>query len=177
MNVFYTNTMGELYNSPRKFKEGTIAISGEDQKQYCYTGNEWVMIGTTTNNLSDNSTTFQTGMNLYDFNKNIMIQMDPINEEELNKLMSSINEISEYGMYYMLLCKDYNYYTIFHKNIPPIISTGSVASMVIILCQELGSIVGWEKNSDNAIEIWINIDNESYCFYLFQYDAGIVECN
>jgi hypothetical protein len=30
MNVFYTNTMGELYNSPRKFKEGTIAISGED---------------------------------------------------------------------------------------------------------------------------------------------------
>ena len=86
MNVFYTNTMGELYNSPRKFEEGTIAISGEDQKQYCYTGNEWVMIGTTTNNLSDNSTTFQTGMNLYDFNKNIMIQMDPINEEELNKL-------------------------------------------------------------------------------------------
>ena len=69
MNVFYTNTIGELYNSPRKFEEGTIAISGEDQKQYCYTGNEWVMVGTTTNNLSDNSTTFQTGMNLYDFNK------------------------------------------------------------------------------------------------------------
>ena len=95
MNVFYTNTIGELYNSPRKFEEGTIAISGEDQKQYCYTGNEWVTVGTTTNNLSDNSTTFQTGMNLYDFNKNIMIQMNPINEEELNKLMSSINEMSE----------------------------------------------------------------------------------
>ena len=30
MNVFYTNTIGELYNSPRKFKEGTIAISGEN---------------------------------------------------------------------------------------------------------------------------------------------------
>ena len=51
MNIFYTNTMGELYNSPRKFEEGTIAISGEDQKQYCYTGNEWVVVGTTTSNL------------------------------------------------------------------------------------------------------------------------------
>ena len=90
MNVFYTNTIGELYNSPRKFKEGTIAISGEDQKQYYYTGNEWVMLGAT-NNLSNNSTTFQTGMNLYDFNKNIMIQMDSVNEEELNKLRDSIN--------------------------------------------------------------------------------------
>ena len=103
--------------------------------------------------------------------------MNSINEEELNKLMSSINEMSECGMYYMLLCKDYNYYTIFHKNIPPIISTGSLASMVIILCQELGSIVGWEKNNNGGIEIWINIGNESYCFYLFQYDAGVVECN
>ena len=28
--------------------------------------------------------------------------------------MSSINEMSECGMYYMLLCKDYNYYTIFN---------------------------------------------------------------
>ena len=41
----------------------------------------------------------------------------------------------------------------------------------------VGRVTLWEKNNDNAIEIWINIDNESYCFYLFQYDAGIVECN
>ena len=92
MNVFYTNTMGELYNSPRKFEEGTIAISGEDQKQYCYTGNEWVMVGTTTNNLSDNSTTFQTGMNLYDFNKNISATIGSNNI--FNRLPSRSPDIS-----------------------------------------------------------------------------------
>lgn len=177
MQVIYTNTIGELCNSLRKFETGTIAISGEDSKEYYYTGDEWVMVDATDIDLSKNPATLQTEMNLYNFNKNIMIQMDPISEEELNKLMDSIDEMSNYGMYYMLLCKDYNYYTIFHKNIPTLISTDSFINMVIIICQELGNIVGWEKTNNGAIEIWINIDNESYCFYLFQYDAGIVECN
>ena len=49
--------------------------------------------------------------------------------------------------------------------------------MVIILCQELGDIIGWENTDQGAIEVWIKINDEAYCFYLFQYDAGIVECN
>ncbi len=165
----YSKTIEELINSPQHFKKGTVAII-DNNECYIY-NNGWSLIS---NAQMENE---GISIDLYSLNKNIMNQMKPIDEQEINELKNSINALNEYGMYFMLLCKDYNYYTIFHKNFPPIISTDSFTNMVIILCQELGSIVGWENTDQGAIEIWIKIDNETYCFYLFQYDAGIVECN
>ena len=165
----YSKTIEELIKSPQHFEDGTIAII-DDNKCYVY-NNGWNPIS---NVQMENK---GISIDLYSLNKNIMNQMKPINEQEINELKNSVNALSEYGMYFMLLCKDYNYYTIFHKNFPSIISTDSFANMVIILCQELGDIIGWENTDQGAIEVWIKINDEAYCFYLFQYDAGIVECN
>ena len=29
---------------------------------------------------------------------------------------------------------------------------------------------------ENAYEIWLKIDGEAFAYYLFPYDAGVIEC-
>jgi hypothetical protein len=75
----------------------------------------------------------------------------------------------------MLLCRDYNYYTIFHQHDQWIADIFSKS--VIDILKNIGDIISIDYTSDNvAIEIWMRIEDEAYCFYLFGYDAGIVEC-
>jgi hypothetical protein len=74
----------------------------------------------------------------------------------------------------MLLCKDYNYYTIFSYSLMPSFQTFGEAVCTII--SELGSVYSIEQLEDGAIEIWIKPNGEEspYAFYLFPYDAGVV---
>lgn len=115
-------------------------------------------------------------MNLYDLNKNVIGQLDPLTLEELNLKIGLIESYYEKveNTYHMLLCKDYNYYTIFSFSAMPEFSNFSEAIITIIT--ELGSIYSLDKNDDGAIEIWIKPTGEEspYAFYLFPYDAGVV---
>ena len=122
-------------------------------------------------------------MDLYSINKNAVAALPPleITEEVLNKIDRLHERLN--NVYYMLLCRDMNYYTIFYT-----VSNWAVfgtactklGETVVDCLKNVGTIKSIEPvDYDNAIEIWIDtVDNEenpvTYCMYLFPYDEGVV---
>ena len=80
--------------------------------------------------------------------------------------------------YYMLLCNERKDYTVFKMNDKD--NDDSVREIVSILVDEClrnrGEIRGIDLTKDkDAIEIWLIIEDEAYCYYFFPYDAAIIE--
>lgn len=115
-------------------------------------------------------------LTLYDLNKQVMTTKQPIN---FNDRMASIKELKEYvkntdNIFYMLLCNDIKYYTIFN-----IINKSSNYPNEFWSCLDnLGKVkaIGLTENKD-AIEIWFtDKDNNTYVAYFFAYDGGVIIC-
>lgn len=126
-------------------------------------------------------------MNLYGLNKVLVNQLNPLTKEELfDKEKVFINLHKKFAnKHYMLLCKEYNYYTIFEEE--RIIMNKPFSDTVIEIITELGEVYSIEPTEDNdAIEIWIKIpklilsetdleEDTPMVFYLFPYDMGVVK--
>lgn len=117
---------------------------------------------------------------LYDMNKQIMQQTGkPLTHLELASIQLKLENWFNWiiDTYAMLLCHERRDYTIFHlyekenKN-PPAIA----ASELINCLKNRGEILAIEENEDKAWEIWLKIDNQFYCYYLFRYDDAVIEC-
>lgn len=118
---------------------------------------------------------------LYDVNKNLVLK----NEVELTDgVLNSKKEIITNFMrqmnnaYYMLLCNERKDYTVFKMNDKD--NDDSIREIVSILVDEClknrGEIRGIDLTKDkDAIEIWLIIEDEAYCYYFFPYDAAIIE--
>lgn len=118
---------------------------------------------------------------LYDVNKNLVLK----NEIELTDgVVNSKKEIITNFMrqmnnaYYMLLCNEKKDYTVFRMNDKD--SDDSIREIVSILVDEClknrGEIRGIDLTKDkDAIEIWLIIEDEAYCYYFFPYDVAIIE--
>lgn len=118
---------------------------------------------------------------LYDVNKNLVLK----NEIELTDgVLNSKKEIITNFMrqmnnaYYMLLCNERKDYTVFKMNDKD--SDDSIREIVSILVDEClknrGEIRGIDlTKGKDAIEIWLIIEDEAYCYYFFPYDAAIIE--
>lgn len=126
---------------------------------------------------------------LYDFNKGLVEKNIPdLTDEEIqnkkNLIVDFVNQTS--NRYYMLLCNDRKDYTIFHRNETENglfkDSEGLIIDVIEkILIDECLPNRGRTKSielteNQDAIEIWISIEGESYCYYFFPYDAAIIEC-
>ena len=115
-------------------------------------------------------------LNLYDLNKNIIEQLNPLTMNEVSMKMSLINEYYQNAnnTYHMLLCRDFNYYTIF--NYDSMLTLPDFADAVCTIIAELGDVYSIELLENGAMEIWIKPTGEEspYAFYLFPYDAGVV---
>lgn len=126
-----------------------------------------------------------TSMNLYDFNQILMAQMKPLTDEAIQKAIQQINDFKKPdSIYYMLLCRDINYYTVFAVKSFAVEDFGSV---VIDCARNAGNkdILSVELNDEKtAIEIWINTICKSHnnidppikvprCMLLFNYDFGV----
>lgn len=119
-------------------------------------------------------------MNLYDLNKNVVSQLAPLTDDEIKSKMDVIQSyrLETNNTYYMFLCKEFNYYTIFTY------SPGGLfepfAKTVKDIITDLGDVYSIELTEDKmAIEIWIKPnqygEEEPMVFYLFAYDAGVVD--
>jgi hypothetical protein len=115
-------------------------------------------------------------MNLYELNKNVIGQLDPLTSNEITLKMSLIDEYysKTNNTYHMLLCRDFNYYTIFSYD--SMMSFPSFSGAVCTIITELGDVYSIDMNNDGVLEIWIQPTGEAspYAFYLFPYDAGVV---
>lgn len=117
----------------------------------------------------------------YEINKNLVekyekeltdIQLDDKKDKIIDFLENTENT------YYMLLCNDRKDYTVFNLRNERTRSEIEATEVLINEClKNRGIIKSIEltKNKD-AIEIWLSIDGESYCYYFFPYDSAVIEC-
>ncbi len=113
---------------------------------------------------------------IYDINKNIMSKMEKLSNPALmNKLKKVEQYFNENKVYFMLLCADRRDYTLFRlveDNAP-----AEAASILKECLMNRGEVLEIEKVEEtNAFEIWLRIDDEPFCYYLFPYDEAIIEC-
>lgn len=147
---------------------GEMALCADTNEVYCWNeGTGWSLINIETKGLE---------LNLYDLNKNIIEQLNPLTMNEVSMKMGLINEYYQNAnnTYHMLLCRDFNYYTIF--NYDSMLTLPDFADAVCTIITELGDVYSIELLEDGAMEIWIKPTGEEspYAFYLFPYDAGVV---
>ena len=121
-------------------------------------------------------------MSVYDLNKQIVKQKeDYVFTGKESKL---INEyVNSYpDKYFMLLCNDLHYFTLFRRVDEPLVSLGKEV-IDILKSNTLGTVksidIIIDKNNPNlkTCEIWTVLDDEPHVSYLFNYDLGVIECN
>ena len=137
-------------------------------------GEEWVDIYT---GISEDDI-FATGMTLYDLNKNLVSQLMPLDDTELYEAGENILAFCEEtrNKYYMLLCHELRYFTLFNYYVVTDRPLPNVEEEVIACAHDIGVIVSVE-NKDEAIEIWVKAENdEVYVMYFFPYDRGVIKC-
>lgn len=117
-------------------------------------------------------------MNLYDINKQVISQLPALNTEDVDNSKKIIVEYfnNTLGEYYMLLCNDLKYYTIFSlkETLTEPIFEDEVIDCVLDFVDNIKSI-NYDENK-TAIEIWFTKDEETYVMYLFDYSLGVIEC-
>ena len=113
-------------------------------------------------------------LGLYDLNKQIISQLPPLTDEELDKKIDVIDDsyIKCVNDFYMLYGKEISYFTLFKVNEPIYF-----AKTVLDCLNEIGEIKAIDPTEDGfAIEIWVQpTDEEPTCLYLFPYDSGLVK--
>ena len=149
----------------------TVWCSSED-KCYRYDAIEdWQEV-------SDNGQETAVGISMYDLNKQIISQLPTIDEETIKNKMTEIREFvnDTNNKFYMLLCRDINYYTLFMLN--PNVAEETLEDILLECVQTFGNIKAIDK-VDGAIEIWVqneHFENGPYVMYFFPYDGGVEVC-
>ena len=154
-------------NALQNHDENEIIFCEENEKYYTWQENDgWQEVQINGNGVS---------MNLYELNKSIVNQLTPLTISEILDKAQIIEDMHNTvrNIHYMLLCKEYNYYTIFEADDNPIV-TLQVA--VCDILEELGDIYSIEDKGDGAIEFLVKPFNEEepFVFYFFPYDKGVV---
>lgn len=112
-------------------------------------------------------------MKLYDLNKQIISQLP--NLTEFDEIINDINNFSKEtnNIHYMLYGKEQSYFTLFEKEDN---NSETLGAAIIDCLTNVGDIKSIElTESKDAFEIWVTIDGEATCLYLFPYDSGIVK--
>lgn len=121
------------------------------------------------------------GGTLYEINQNLMKnekKMSDFDIQSKKKYVEKYFEKSPYS-YFMLLCHDARDYTLFKLTTN---SSAEIAAKELIEClKNRGMILSIDKVSEtNAFEIWIRVlqdsEEKNLCYYLFNYDEGVIEC-
>ena len=160
VNFTYEDSDSNLITEPT---EGTIGRCRENGKAYVFKNGEWQGI------------TGDVNLTTYQMNQMMYNQLTDLNEEELEDCKNTLCSYLESApdSYYMLLCKDISYYTVFH-----LVAEGpKIADEIIECVKELGSIKEVDITKDgSAIEIWFADSEEAHAAYFFPYSKGVIEC-
>ena len=124
-------------------------------------------------------TEFDIG-DVYSLNRKLVQEYEKdLTKEELDKKKDLFIEYIQHNnkcQYFLLLCNDKRDYTIFNylnhtgKNI------NEMADIFIECLTNRGKVKGIDLTQrEDAIEIWISIENEAFAYYFFPYDNGVIE--
>ena len=110
-------------------------------------------------------------MNLYELNKSIVAQQDPLTDAELNDFKEMLNSVLTKD-YYLMYGKEISYFTLFEKEEG---SEENIGEAVLSCLEAFEKIYSFEKLEDGTIEIWVNGENDlATVLYLFDYTEGVV---
>ena len=118
-------------------------------------------------------------LSLYDMNKQIISQLPAYTPKQLEEakdlIVKYITDYQHKDEYYMLLCHDIHYFTVFVRHTNP---KENIEDALLDCINNVGDIKSIEYSSDEqALEIWVTDPNgESYAMYFFDYGRGIVLC-
>ena len=160
------SSIAEL-NSLQDVSEGDLILVDDAKQVYTYTNGELIPISSDAN----------LNLSLYDLNKNIISQLEPLDLNGIGEKMSLFKDFynKTNNNHYMLLCKEYNYYTVFE--LKDMLQFPDFAGAVSNIISELGDVYSIDNDSTGgALEIWIKPEGEEtpLVFYLFPYDQGVV---
>lgn len=167
-NLCVVETLSALY-ALQNHVEGECVYCEEDNKMYTWQENDgWQPV-----QLNNEGIT----MNLYDLNKSIISQLSPLDIKEIASKMILLDDYynTTGNKHYMLLSKEYNYYTIFEYD--AVMTMPCFSGAVCEIISNLGKVYSMELTEDKgAIELWIKPEDldEPIVFYLFSYDTGVV---
>lgn len=117
-------------------------------------------------------------VNLYQLNQDIMSNQPALSGDGVRKgqleFFDWISKLPDNPKFYMLLCHELNYYTVFHIN--DTATKEDFWNELYDIAKELGTLKAMEIDS-GCFSIWVDWpqDNISHLFYLFPYDRGVVE--
>lgn len=116
----------------------------------------------------------------YEINKNLVQKYEKeLTEQELEEKEDMIAKFitEKLNFYFMLLCHDKRDYTLFNLNGINDYNTGVKTAKELYDClKNRGQIKGIDRTEDGmAVEIWISDGKESYAYYFFPYDEGVIE--
>ena len=120
------------------------------------------------------------GLNVYEFNKNIMKQLPVIEKEGMNKVKETLVEYYEYSpfdSYLMMLCREKHDYTLFHFSG----NNDSAFPDDVLECFEnrgVGIVNCEIIDNGVAMEIWVKAPGqmeEADLYYIFPADQMVID--
>lgn len=153
-----------IMHSLKNCEEGELCYVHNEEKTFRYVNNEWVEVELPKGELH---------MNMYEMNKSLIVQLPDISKKDLEAGKKKINQLASNGKYFMLLCNELKYYTVFN-----IIPEGKekIEDVVLDCINCFGATIKSIDTLDDAIEIWIQKNDEAYVMYFFNYDGGVEIC-
>ena len=114
--------------------------------------------------------------NLYDLNKSVLASAKGINPlEAIENQSENLTNFFTKGKYFMLLCNELKDYTVFCLTTNKKVQNAKEELQVCI--ENRGELLGLDPTEDGiAFEIWMRVEDKIYVYYLFPYDAAIIEC-
>jgi len=115
-------------------------------------------------------------MNMYEMNKIGYAGLPEMTVEEIQQSIPMIRQFlsNNPSNYYMLLNNECKYYTVF-KFVKEY-KFKEMAAEIISIVLPLGKIKSIElAEGGQAMEFWIDYDDECRVFYLFDYERGVIE--
>lgn len=167
-----------LYNGQAVFDPDTQTCYVYNEGNFIKINEEMAMKANYEEKIEKQPLNGNLNMTLYDLNKAAVTQLPNYSEADkqaAKELINTYDDFSTMTRYYMLLCRELNYYTVFQRQFTGLEDFGDV---VIECLENLGNIKSIEVTEDKtAIEAWIvNSDNEAHVVYLFNYDQGVIIC-
>lgn len=112
---------------------------------------------------------------LYELNQMAFKNMDAwTGDGESKGELEFFNWISQYRdkKYFMLLCNELRYYTVFHM---ADFNAKRMWDELKDVMSYVGPVCLMEKDSNNCWSVWAKSEDEPHLFYMFPYDNGVVE--
>lgn len=152
---------------------GEIAWVQDIEKFYIYTSDGWTQWQPNVE-----STESDINLSLYEVNRQIIAQMPTLKDVPLEEarltLSHYVNGLDHNDDYYMLLCYDLRYFTMFARDQK---YEENIVDAIMDCLSYIGEVKSVEESADGqAIEIWVTKDDEAYVMYFFDYGRGVVLC-